>query len=293
MTAEPPPSPPRSTVPAGPAPVPGLPLTGERTVPDVADEAYWFHRHVAAYRLAAELADGAGPLHAGPARRIVDAGCGEGYGLALVAGDPAAPDRADVRVVGVELDPSVAEHARRRYATDPRIEVVEADLARLPFADATVDLVVHLQVVEHLPDPVGCLAELGRITRTGGTILVSTPNRRTFSPGDAAPVNPFHVREFAADELVDVLAAAGLPRPRLFGLHHGPRLTAVEHARATTLHAALTAGAPTDWPDWLAALVATVTPDDFVLLAGEPGEAALEDALDLVAVVTVPGRSAA
>lgn len=274
--ADPPPDP-------TPEPPPTLPLTGERTVPGVAEERYWFARHVVAYRLAAELARQRGAVHA------VDAGCGEGYGLALLAEAvrAAAPGARDARVTGIELDPAVAAHARQRYGTDPAIAVLEAELGAIPLEPGSADLIVLLQVIEHLHDVDGTLAELARLVRPGGTLVISTPNRRTFSPGDAAPVNPFHVREFAPDELADVLASAPLVPTCQLGLHHGPRLAGVERAHGTTLHDALTAGAPSAWPDWLAAVVPTVTPEDFVLLEGEPGSSALEDALDLVVVATV------
>lgn len=246
---------------------PPLPLTGERTVPGVALETYWFERHVAAYRFAGRLARGA---------RVLDAGCGEGYGLVLLAADGAAS------VVGVELDPAVADHARARYATDePPITVIAADLADLPLADRTVELTVSLQVVEHLADARTCLAELARVTDAGGTLVVSTPNRLTFSPGGAPPTNPFHVREYAPDELTRLLTETGLGDVRVLGLRHGPRLAALERDHGTSIVAELIARGPAGWPTWLTALVPTVTADDFVIDAADPA-----DALDLIAVAT-------
>ena len=268
------------------APDAALPLTGERTVPGVAEETYWFARHVVAYRLAAELARERGAAH------VIDAGCGEGYGLALLAEAvrAAPPGGRDARVTGIELDPTVVAHARQRYGTDPVIAILEAELGAVPLAPGSADLIVLLQVIEHLHDVDHALVELARLAGPDGAVLVSTPNRRTFSPGDAAPVNPFHVREFAADELTDVLANAALVPMRQLGLHHGPRLAGLERAHGTTLHDALTAGAPSAWPDWLAAVVPSVTPEDFVLVEGEPGTSALEDALDLLVIAT-PGPS--
>ncbi|MEY3019843.1 MAG: hypothetical protein RLZZ272_827 [Actinomycetota bacterium] len=278
---EPPVEPPR--IPTTP-----LPLTGERTVPDVPEETYWFSRHVAAYRFVVELA------REHDVTRLVDAGCGEGYGLGLLAeglGIGAVPGTDAPRtIVGLELDPRVAAHARQRYGVDPAVTVIEAELGAIPLPGASVDLVTLLQVIEHLHDVARTLDELVRLVRPDGTLVVSTPNRRTFSPGDAPPTNPFHVREFAPDELADTLVAAGLVLQRQLGLHHGPRLARLERAHGTTLHAALTTAGPEAWPSWLAEVVPTVTPDDFELREGRPGSPALEDALDLVVVARVQRR---
>ena len=74
---------------ATPAHAPSLVLTGERTLPGIPDENYWFQRHVVAYRLAAAAAGG---------RVVLDAGCGEGYGLAMLAdGGRGARDRGRPR----------------------------------------------------------------------------------------------------------------------------------------------------------------------------------------------------
>src|SRR3954451_11626935 len=79
--------------------VPPLPLTGERTLPDVPEENYWFRRHLAVYRWIAERCAG---------KRVVDMACGEGYGSATLA-------EAAAEVVGVDANPEAFEHARRRY----------------------------------------------------------------------------------------------------------------------------------------------------------------------------------
>src|SRR5437588_12985665 len=79
--------------------VPPLELTGERTLPDVPAENYWFRRHLAAYEWIA-------PRVAG--RRVIDMACGEGYGSARLA------ERA-AGVVGVDASPEAHEHARLRY----------------------------------------------------------------------------------------------------------------------------------------------------------------------------------
>lgn len=258
---------PDASAPDDPASTPGLPITGERTVPDVADENYWFQRHVAAYRHVAARIDGT----------VVDAGCGEGYGLAILR------DAGARGVIGVELDPVVVAHARHRYA-GPRIDVIEADLTDLPLVNDTMDAVVSLQVVEHLPDVGGCLAELARITRPGGIVVVATPNRLTFTPGGEAPLNPFHVREFDAEELAAAMTAADLEVVTIEGVHHGPRLTAAlgEHVPGDDWAGAL--ADPQTWSPRLSQIVHAVTPDDFVVT-----EADVDTSLDLLAWARVDG----
>src|SRR3954462_8692806 len=90
-----------------------LPLTGERTVPGVPEENYWFCRHEAAYRFALPLVDGA---------RVLEVGCGEGYGTDLLT-------RAAGQVVGVDYDATTVAHARRTYA---QARFVRGNLAALP-----------------------------------------------------------------------------------------------------------------------------------------------------------------
>lgn len=228
-------------------PVPPLPVTGERTSPGIPDENYWFQRHVAAYRHVAARVSGT----------IVDAGCGEGYGLQILR---AAGARG---VIGVDCDEETVHHARAAYAGET-IEVVEADLTDLPLVVDTMDAVVSLQVIEHLTDVVTVLEEIVRITRPGGWVAISTPNRLTFSPGTTTPTNPFHVREFSAPELHDVMEWAGIEITSLEGVHHGPDLT--ERLAPHLQGRAVTSLADsTLWSEDLRRVVHGVCADDFVI----------------------------
>jgi SAM-dependent methyltransferase len=266
-------------------PPPPLLLTGERTVPGVPDENYWFQRHVAAYDHVAGRVSGT----------VLDAGCGEGYGLPILH---AAGARG---VIGVDVDPVTADHARARYGHDgvPEVDVVEADLDDLPLVDDTLDAVVCLQVVEHLADPVTALAELVRVGRPGAHLVVSTPNRVTFSPA-GPPRNPFHVREFDLAELVDLLEAAGAIVDQVLGVHHGRDLAerlaasglvpAGDHGsgrpRAGADHVGRLAD-PATWDTTMREVVHRVGAEDFTILSGD--QRPLDDALDLLAWARVPG----
>ena len=117
-------------------PIDQLPLTGERTVPGVPEENYWFRRHEAAYlALAPYCADAV----------VLEAGCGEGYGAALLA-------RVAGRVVALDYDAATAAHAAAAY---PQVAVLRANLAALPVRTGAFDVVVSLQVIEHLWDQPG------------------------------------------------------------------------------------------------------------------------------------------
>lgn len=236
--------------------VPVLPLTGERTVPGVECENYWFQRHVAAYRWVA----GAFPLRDSV---VVEAGCGEGYGAQLMAEAGAAV------VAGLDLDLPTLRHVAATYQ---RVRAVQANLVALPLGDGVADLVVSCQVVEHLWDQDAFVSECARVLRTGGRLVVTTPNRLTFPPG-----NPFHSRELDAAELIR-LVGRHLGVDRVLGLRHGARL-AIDDVRLGDLVAAQMATDPDRRDDDLRARVAAVTAGDFVVTDHD-----LDGCLDLLLV---------
>jgi SAM-dependent methyltransferase len=230
-----------------------LPLTGERTVPGVAREQYWFARHEVVYRWLAPQC---------PGQTVLEAGSGEGYGAALLQASGA-------RVIAVDYDQTAIEHSARTYP----LPHVRANLAALPFA--SVDAVVSLQVIEHLWDLPGFLRQIRRIAQWAA---LSTPNRLTFSPGVARgqkPTNPFHVEEFDAEQLESLVREAGFTDVRLFGVHHGSRLQQRPALISEQIDAAL-AGV---WPADLEQFVASVTAADFAIHAED-----LDASLDLVVI---------
>lgn len=246
-----------------------LPLTGERTVPGLAEENYWFRRHEVVYQRLANRCSGLD---------VLEAGCGEGYGADLIA------DVAN-RVVGLDYDESAVAHVRARY---PRVDMRHGNLAELPLPDADVDVVVNFQVIEHLWDQGQFVRECARVLRPSGVLLMSTPNRITFSPGLDTPLNPFHTRELDAAELTELLTDAGLEVEGVYGVFHGARLRELDARHDGSIIdaqiARAVAGAP--WPADLLADVESITTGDFDLI--DARECDMDESLDLVAIAVRP-----
>ncbi|OBB61449.1 SAM-dependent methyltransferase [Mycobacterium sp. 852013-51886_SCH5428379] len=247
----------------------GLPLTGERTIPGLAEENYWFRRHEVVYARLADRCAG---------RDVLEAGCGEGYGADLIA-------EVAGRVIAVDYDEATVAHVRARY---PRVDVRHGNLAELPLPDGSVDVVVNFQVIEHLWDQPQFVRECHRVLRPGGLLLMSTPNRITFSPGLDTPLNPFHTRELNAAELTELLTGEGFTIDGVYGVFHGPRLAELDARHGGSIIEAqverAVAGAP--WSDELLADVAAVRTDDFDLL--DAGSRDIDESLDLVAIAVRP-----
>ncbi len=254
----------------GPAgPEGALPLTGERTIPGLAEENYWFRRHEVVYQRLRDRCTG---------RDVLEAGCGEGYGADLIA------DIAR-KVIGLDYDEATVAHVRARY---PRVDMRHGNLAELPLADSSVDVVVNFQVIEHLWDQPQFVAECLRVLRPSGVLLMSTPNRVTFSPGRDTPINPFHTRELNADELTELLETAGFRLEAMQGVFHGRGLVELDDKNGGSIIDAQIARALADapWPQQLLADVASVTADDFDLT--DAGDRDIDDSLDLVAIAVRP-----
>jgi SAM-dependent methyltransferase len=127
-------------------------------------------------------------------RDVLDAGCGNGYGLAILqAAGPA-------RLVGVDIAEDAV--ARARSEVGDSTEVVQGDVRDLPFEDDSFDVVVCFEVIEHIEGQDEALVELRRVLRPGGLLLISSPNRGVYTPG-----NPHHVHEFKPEELERALKA--------------------------------------------------------------------------------------
>jgi SAM-dependent methyltransferase len=240
--------------------VPPLELTGERTLPDVPEENYWFRRHLVVYQWIAARVGGL---------RVIDMACGEGYGSDVLAGSAAS-------VVGVDANPEAHEHARARYR---RANLrFERDLIET-FSEPA-DAVVFLQTIEHLQDPGAALEHFRGLVGRGGVVYLSTPNVRTLAPkGAERSDNPWHVHEYRAHEF-ERLCRAHFSSVALFGLFHARRLRAHELALRLgwdSVHPRL--GLTERFYGWFTPAISV---SDFALCPR--GQADLDRALDFVAV---------
>jgi SAM-dependent methyltransferase len=190
--------------------VPPLTLTGERTLPDVPEENYWFRRHLVVYEWIAARVRGL---------RTIDMACGEGYGSEVLA-------RTAASVIGVDANPQAHEHARLRYKR-----------ANVRFARDTVDgfgehadAIVFLQTIEHLQRPGETLEHFRSLLGERGVVFVSTPNVLTLAPkGASRSDNPWHVHEYRCEEF-ERLCRAHFAGVELHGLFHARKLRAHELA---------------------------------------------------------------
>ncbi|MFM7109482.1 MAG: class I SAM-dependent methyltransferase [Planctomycetaceae bacterium] len=162
-----------------------LTATGERLMPDNVGPNVPEHLH--RYALACELARG---------RDVIDVASGEGYGSMLLASRAAS-------VVGIDISAAAVAHAAAKYDRD-NLRFVQGSATALPLAAGTADLVASFETIEHLDDHDAMLAEIRRVLRPVGRLVMSSPDKRHYSDATGHD-NPFHVRELHAAEFLGLV----------------------------------------------------------------------------------------
>ena len=162
-----------------------MPMTGERYIPGIQGpiQLEHFHRYLFALRFAED-------------RELIDVASGEGYGSALLA-------QAAKVVIGVDVDAAAVENANRRYKSQG-LSFQVGDATKLPCDSNSSDLVVSFETIEHLEDHDTFLAEVKRVLRTDGLLIVSTPDKPQYHATLAEP-NPFHRKELNRAEFESLL----------------------------------------------------------------------------------------
>ncbi|MBN8929402.1 MAG: hypothetical protein BGO51_07900 [Rhodospirillales bacterium 69-11] len=164
------------------------PFTGERLTGAIGGqvEIEHYHRYLFARHFCAD-------------RDVLDVASGEGYGSAQLA-------QVAKSVVGVEYDSGTAAAAQAQFRRD-NLRYVQGDARALPLPDACVDVVVSFETIEHFDRQAAFVAEIRRVLRPGGLVVISTPDRDVYS-GPNSPPNGFHVRELTGEEFRALLADA-------------------------------------------------------------------------------------
>jgi SAM-dependent methyltransferase len=156
-------------------------VTGERVSTSEDGFNPTWQRHVAAYKLCADLI----PEDA----RVLDLGCGVGHSFHLL--DPR-------ETVGFDADPQALEGQDR--------ETVAGDMRTLPFEDSSFQAVLSVQSIEHVPDPERVLGQVRRVIELNGTAIFVTPNRLTFGRPDEI-IDPYHYVEYDPEQLRSLMMA--------------------------------------------------------------------------------------
>ena len=173
-------------------------FTGERFVPGV--KGLMKLEHLQRYALCRQLVRG---------RRVLDIASGEGYGAAMLAATAA-------RVVGIDMDPGAVRHARDTYARAPNLRFVVGRCEAIPVASQSIDVVVCFETIEHLEQQAELLDEIKRVLTPDGVLVISSPDRLSYSASTAAGANPFHLKELSIPEL-EALLRARFRTVRLWG----------------------------------------------------------------------------
>ncbi|WP_157903246.1 methyltransferase domain-containing protein [Cupriavidus malaysiensis] len=158
-----------------------LNFTGERFVPT--EEGAIRYEHMHRYSWSLDIAAG---------KDVLDIACGEGYGSALMA------TRAK-SVVGVDISDEAVAHARERYQQHQNLRFVAGSATAIPLPDASVDVVVSFETIEHLLGHEEMIKEVRRVLRPDGVLVMSSPNKKVYSD-DRDYHNEYHVKELYFDE---------------------------------------------------------------------------------------------
>lgn len=129
---------------------------------------------------------------------ILDAACGYGYGSHMLATTTGA-----AQVIGLDLSPDSVEYARKNFGRT-NVEFHVADVTAMTLlANASVDLVVSFETLEHIPNPNDFLDEIGRVLRPGGRVIVSVPNDWSDETGEDP--SPYHHQVYDWERLASEL----------------------------------------------------------------------------------------
>jgi len=163
-------------------------FTGERCIVGKSGELLE-KEHLARYEFALQYVDG---------KKVLDIGCGSGYGVDLIASKAS-------EVIGVDISKEAMNYARQHYKRK-NITFCVGDAIHLDFLkDRKFDVIICFEVIEHVANYFQCLKEIRRLLKHDGILIISTPNKRYYNPNSEKLVNPFHVIEFELADFKELL----------------------------------------------------------------------------------------
>ncbi len=130
---------------------------------------------------------------------VLDIACGIGYGSHILG-------QEGRMVVGVDVSAEAVAQANATFRTE-HVSFEKTDGGALPFVNDRFDSIVSFETIEHVDDPKAFLVELRRVLRPGGTLVISTPNKRFHSFGKPSPWNPFHTVEYNPEDFYALLTS--------------------------------------------------------------------------------------
>jgi len=128
---------------------------------------------------------------------VLEIGCGEGYGTHFIS-------EKISKIIGLDIDNDTIKRASEEYQSEFCI-FQKYDGIKIPFEDNVFDIVVSFQVVEHIKDDENFISEAYRVLKRGGLFILTTPNRIHRLKSDQKPWQKFHIREYSAMQLRELL----------------------------------------------------------------------------------------
>ena len=169
-----------------------LKWTGERIIPSVLNEIAV--EHISRYAFCLQLATG---------KKVLDIACGEGYGSNLLV--PYASS-----VTGVDIDEKTISYAQQKYSST-NLKFIKASVLNLPFPDKSFDVIISFETIEHISEHEEMIAEISRVLKQDGMLIISTPNKKVYSANSAKP-NPYHKKELDKETFANLLKSRVLKR---------------------------------------------------------------------------------
>lgn len=151
--------------------------------------------HVQRYEFASDFMDGG---------VVLDIACGEGFGAEILSKKAAKI----VAVDSAQIDKSIKNNKKINFVKSDAIEYLEKNKEKF-------DYIVCFETVEHIKEYEKFIQLLKNNLKVGGTLFVSTPNKKFTDSFFGEIFNPYHVKEFYTQELFDILGKIFKSKPKI------------------------------------------------------------------------------